>query len=728
AEALTNVLANFSWQTKDANLVNGEMLETVTLGKATFEQYASTITKASTVSQQYQISLETMSSAWATMTANGIRAAQASTDYQQLVGLMYGKVGTLTKSLEKNGIAFDENAFNAMSFGDKVAYLKTILDEAAKKHVQLTGVTLQAAQAITVIGNHMSTYKSNLATLSDHQAMANKTQQAWAITQSGFAQTMSRVQAALQVVLITIGQQFLPTLTNLANMVLSVLSAFTAWLIKSGALQVGVNDLVGGIQHTIGFIASLVAGISSVIGWFAKGSTTALILRDALIAVGAAIAIIKIGNLIAQIPALLVQLGAWLAATWAQVTALIAEAVAEALVNWPIYLIIAAIAALVAIVILLWTHWGQITKWLQTAWQAFTSWIITALQAIGQFFVNLWSGITSGVGRFFSALGSLAHAGLMFLLNTFTMPFRMIGALFQWLYNHNYYFKALVDKIHSIITAGLAIIHALWQGAINKVLELWNDLIIGATDIWKKLSSIVQNVVAFLVNWVRGQIQGHITDMQQKWNTLKNIVAQAWQAVSSVISGAWNSYIVHPLQNLWNSIVGFANGWPKQAVQWGINMVQGFINGLKSMLGAVGNAASNIVNSVKSFLGFHSPAEQGEGQHIVEWGSGMVKGFSSGVIAAIPSLQAAVNMAVKTGTQPMSPPALVGSVPYGRPPISSSYSSYAGGGNHYGDNSIVIQGAGQSPQAIAQAVMDQINRKYRRSGVMSNLSAGGRDS
>jgi TP901 family phage tail tape measure protein len=217
-DALTNVMASFGKQAKDATGVNGEMLETVTLGKSTFEQYASTIVKSASAASQFHVSMETMNAAFATMTSSGIKAAQASTDFQASLKVMDGNIGTVTKSLNKSGIAFDETKFNAMDYGHQVVYLNSALEEANAKHVKVTGVTLQAAQAINTIAGHISTYNTDLATLSDKQAMAAKTQQAWAITQQGFNVSMQRLQATMQVVMIDLGQKLLPIATGGVNL------------------------------------------------------------------------------------------------------------------------------------------------------------------------------------------------------------------------------------------------------------------------------------------------------------------------------------------------------------------------------------------------------------------------------------------------------------------------------------------------------------------------------
>lgn len=269
-DALTNILRSFSVKAQDATRVNGEMLETVTLGKSTFEQYASVIVKSASAAVQFHVSMETMNAAWATMTSSGIRAAQASTDFQASIKVMYGNIGTVTKALEKNGIAFDENKFNTMSYGDKVVYLNNALQQAVDKHVKITGVTLQASQAISTIANHIGDYNNNLKTLSDRQAMANKTAQAWAITQSGFNQQWSRFQAAIDVFMIRLGTVLLPYLSSFMQT----------------------------ISNHLGDLNNLVDWISNFIGWVQKGGPAVSALTTAFTTLAIAVAGLKLASVL----------------------------------------------------------------------------------------------------------------------------------------------------------------------------------------------------------------------------------------------------------------------------------------------------------------------------------------------------------------------------------------------------------------------------------------------
>jgi hypothetical protein len=84
---------------------------------------------------------------------------------------------------------------------------------------------------------------------------------------------------------------------------------------------------------------------------------------------------------------------AWTVATWAQVVALAAQAVALIAATWPLLLIILAIAAVVAIVVLLIQHWGLVKSVTLSVWGA-----------IGAFFSSVWKGIHDTVLGFIQTI------------------------------------------------------------------------------------------------------------------------------------------------------------------------------------------------------------------------------------------------------------------------------------------------------------------------------------
>lgn len=545
SDALTNVMASFGAKVSDATRINGEMLETVTLGKSTFEQYATSIVKSASSASQFHVSMETMNAAFATMTSSGIRAAQASTDFQQSLKVMYGNVGTVAKSLHASGIAFDENAFNAMDYGHKVTYLNAALQEANNKHVKVTGVTLQASQAISTISQHIKTYNDNLKTLSDKNAMAKKTQEAWATTQQGFNQQMSRVQASMQVLMITIGQALLPAISKIVGAIAPVITSFTQWLSKGENMQTFLTILGGAF-----------AGFAVII-----------------------LAIV--------VPAM-----------WAWATATIAA-------TWPILLIGAIVAVVVVGIILAIRNWGAISKWLQNAWN-------TTIHAIGNFFSwlgthvhQILSAIGSAIGGFFSALGTKVHQGLDAVVNFFK-------AAWAWVLN--------AAKIAFTVLLLIII------GPIG-------DLIVLIVTHWKQIQSFISTT----------------------WTNIQNIARAAWFAFLALATQfivniilkflQLKADVTNHVQALITTVRTFFTNLPAQALQWGENLITGFINGIRSKLDAVGNAASSVVNTVKNFLGFHSPAKQGPGSDADTWAPNLMKMYVKGIQGGMAGIKVAVKNA-----------------------------------------------------------------------------------
>ena len=62
-------------------------------------------------------------------------------------------------------------------------------------------------------------------------------------------------------------------------------------------------------------------------------------------------------------------------------------------------------------------------------------------------------------------------------------------------------------------------------------------------------------------------------------------------------------------------------------VQWGKDAINGFIKGIKQMIGQVGNAAKSVANKIKSFLHFSRP-DEGPLREYEKWMPDMIKGLA----------------------------------------------------------------------------------------------------
>ncbi len=97
---------------------------------------------------------------------------------------------------------------------------------------------------------------------------------------------------------------------------------------------------------------------------------------------------------------------------------------------------------------------------------------------------------------------------------------------------------------------------------------------------------------------------------------------------------AWVINFGVQFNNTLNSIKGTINGAFANAGQWlfsiGQNIIQGLINGVKSMIGSIGSTVGNVakgaVDTVKNLLGIHSPSKV-----FTEIGMNVTAGLAQGI-------------------------------------------------------------------------------------------------
>ena len=111
--------------------------------------------------------------------------------------------------------------------------------------------------------------------------------------------------------------------------------------------------------------------------------------------------------------------------------------------------------------------------------------------------------------------------------------------------------------------------------------------------------------------------------------TIKDAVSNAF---NNIFSGIKNT-----MSNIFNAVKnGFANvkdhitGLASQAFNWGKDMVMGIVNGIKSCIGAVGNAVSSVADKIRSFLHFSVP-DEGPLTDYESWMPDFMKGLAKGI-------------------------------------------------------------------------------------------------
>lgn len=188
--------------------------------------------------------------------------------------------------------------------------------------------------------------------------------------------------------------------------------------------------------------------------------------------------------------------------------------------------------------------------------------------------------------------------------------------------------ETVLNAIKLIVGAILLWISAFWKEHGETIVRVTKDV----WDIIKTVIDMSLKIIGDVLKLIMHIITG---DWKGAWNDIVDIVKTLFGGIGRIISDI--------LDGVWAIFSDAA----KTALNWGKNLINGFIDGIKSKINAVKDAVSDVIGGVKKFLGFNSPAEEGEGRHIVEWGANMIGGFMDGVRSQIPSLRSLMTSAIQ---------------------------------------------------------------------------------
>lgn len=364
-----------------------------------------------------------------------------------------------------------------------------------------------------------------------------------------------------------------------------------------------------------------------------------------------------------------------------------------AVITGPIGIVVGVIAGLVAVGVLLYKNWDTLKAKGQELWNGLQQTFINAgafftntrsivvnnaknaWKDLGGYYFNIWTDIKTGASIVWKGIGDFLSQTWTGIKGTAMTAWNGIknGVVdaFKWMYNHNYYFQNLVDFIsqawdsikNGVRTAWNAIqqlLISIWDGIVSRATEVWKRNVAFYTGIWEAISGAAQIAWTAIKELLEGLWVGIVNAMTNIFPPIVNFLSGVWNSVFGTISSVWNniwttiSSLARKAFDSVKTIFGGLSGWfsdlANEAWDWGANLVNSIANGIWAMAGKVADAAQGIANRIASFLGFHSPTEEGPGSKADQWMPNLMKMLTTGIQAGTPKLQAQLN-SVLTATK-----------------------------------------------------------------------------
>lgn len=228
------------------------------------------------------------------------------------------------------------------------------------------------------------------------------------------------------------------------------------------------------------------------------------------------------------------------------------------------------------------------------------------VQGIPEFLANALPMVLQFTEQLRANFGTMVDAGIDLLLNLVQGIADALPTLIEYVPQIVSNIAGLInDNASKILSAGVQVIVTLVKGLISAVPTIIDN-------IPKIIRAIVDTITAF--NWL------HLgaTVIKTIGNGLVSMAGALKGLMQSTLSGA----------------LDYIKSLPGQALQWGKDLIGGFINGIIGSVGNLINSVKNVAATVASYLHFSRP-DVGPLREYEQWMPDMMSGLAKGITSNI---------------------------------------------------------------------------------------------
>lgn len=271
---------------------------------------------------------------------------------------------------------------------------------------------------------------------------------------------------------------------------------------------------------------------------------------------------------------------------------------------------------------------------------------ITGLIDKIQQFIPVIVGATTAIVSYKAAM---AISGLMEKLKSATQAQTAAQALLNAVTSANP-FVLLASLVAAVITALVTLyltndefrekVNAAWTAiketignCVSAVVEFFTVTIPGAFNaVIDFVKTNWQGLLLLLVNPFVGAFKLLYDNCEGFRNTVNNLVEKVKSAFENmrVAIASLASRIGTAIMDGIGKAVDWIKSLPQQAITWGKDLINGFIDGIKSMISKVTDTARNVAKAVADFLHFSVP-EKGPLADADEYGPDFMRLFADGI-------------------------------------------------------------------------------------------------
>ena len=264
-DVLTTIMNAYGLAADEVTDVSDILIQTQNLGKTTVNELASAMGKVIPTAASFGVELDQLGAAYAVITSNGVRTAEATT-YMNALFNELGKSSTeLAKTLDsKTGKSFAELMDEGNSVADVLAILQEAADEQGVAFNDLFSSSEAAKAGLILLGDSADDFNETLAKMNSATGSTEKAFEKLDTTSYSIQKTINLLKNTG----IDLGKTFLevakPSLEAFANVVKQVREAVGKMDDAQKRQIVNIGLFVAALSPTLSLLAKVTSAVSGV--------------------------------------------------------------------------------------------------------------------------------------------------------------------------------------------------------------------------------------------------------------------------------------------------------------------------------------------------------------------------------------------------------------------------------------------------------------------------------
>lgn len=324
--------------------------------------------------------------------------------------------------------------------------------------------------------------------------------------------------------------------------------------------------------------------------------------------------------------------------------------------------------------------WSGIGDFFSGVWNGIVTGITGAWNGVASFFSNLWNSIVQGLQPVFGAISQgwqnmvinlsgiwngivdiakgiwnllkdVIMGPILLVLDLVTGDFTQLGIDAQNIWTN------IVSSLSGIWNGIISIATGVWDNIVRAINTAWDLISSTAKNTWNAIVSFLTGLWNGIVNKAKSFANNVVNGVKNAWNALPGFVSSIWNSARSAISGAWSGIVstirsmasnaFGSLRGAWGGVVGWVSGiWNsvKGAIMGAMNfslfgagsaIMNGFLNGLRSVWGAI----TSFVGGIASWIRRHKGPIQYDRKLLIPAGNAIMNGLNAGLVDNFKTVQ-----------------------------------------------------------------------------------------